>query len=271
MKIIDKESNCINEKMKMKKSNIKKIIVIMLAIVLAAGMMNMVFAETAKPSVNFTSSGAIFNKESKLLRFNLMITCPASEEIEVMYSIDNGKAKKLGDYQSKYENIIAHVYLDDAEINGSVISIYAVDTNGNKSDKISTEFQIASSPGITIADGAVPLSVKEGTWSLINLFLAALSIAMLAISLMIFVENRVISGFKKSHKINSIFIAMITLVMAAGNVIVLLTTQNLKHEMVMVDNMTIVMLIVTILSVISTMTLAVRAFGVNNEKKMIRE
>jgi len=244
--------------------------IMVLALILVTGTMSMVFADTTKPVINFSSSGAIYNKESKLLRFNFILNHPNSEDVTVMYAIDDEKAKKLGKYENKYDSVIAHVYLEGSEIDGSVIYIYAVDSDGNKSEKVSTEFQIASSPGITITDEAVPLSVKEGTWSLINLFLAALSVAMFAISVMIYLDNRSIVGFVKGGKINSIFITIITVLMAGGNVGILLVTQNLKHEMVMVDNMTISMLIITVLSVITTMTLAVRAFGVNSERNMIK-
>lgn len=252
----------------MKNSN--RILALMLMIVLVLGTMSAVFAGESNPTINFTSSGVNYNKENKLLRFNLKWSHPQSQAIDVMYSIDGSKAQKLGSYDDQDDQVIAHIYLDDNESTGSILEIYAVDNDGNESDKISSEFQIASSPGITIVDDQVPLSVPEGTWSLINLFLAALSVAMVAVSAMLYIENRVIENFRNIGKIKSVFITLMTIAFTVANIIILLATQNLKHQMVMFDNMTVAMLIIAIMSIGTTILLAVRAFSVQYEKDMIK-
>ena len=248
----------------------KRILILILAFMLVFGTMSVVFADAAKPTLNFTSSGVTYSKESKLLRFNLNWTCSDDNGISIIYSIDDGKTKKLGEYNDQNQQIIAHIYLEDDDASGSELSLYAVDTSGNESEIITSQFRSASSTGITIEDGSVPLSTSEGTWSLINLFLTALTVAMAAISLMLFLENRSVKKFKNAGKIKSIFIMLLTIFFSAGNVVLLLTTQNLKHQMVMFDNMTITMLLITVLSVVTTMALAVRAFGVQTDKDFIK-
>ncbi len=255
----------------MKTNRIKKrIFVFALAIVLVLGAMSTVFADNTVPAVSFTSSGVNYNKENNLLRFNLRWSHPNGDAITVMYSIDNSETKKLGEYDDQKDQVIAHVYLEGEEMKGSVLTIFAVDSDGNESEPISSEFQIATSSGITIEESEVPLSVSEGTWSLINLFLAALSVAMMAVTLMLFFENRKITGFRKSGKVNSVIVMLGTLLLTGANVTLLLTTQNLKHQMVMFDNMTIAMLLITVLCVSTTMILAVRAFGVQSNKEVAR-
>lgn len=248
----------------------KRIFIMVLAFILVFGMLSAVFADVAKPTLEFTSSGVTYNKETKLLRFNLKWASSDSDGISIMYTIDSSEPKKLGEYLDPNQQIIAHVYLEGEEASGSILGLYAVDSNGTESEKITSEFQISSSPGITIEDEAVPLSSGEGTWSLINLFLAALSVAMAAISLMLFFENRNIKRFKNIGKIKSVFFMLLTLAFAGGNIVLLLTTQNLQHQMVMFDNMTITMLLISILSVVTTMVLAVRAFGVQSDKDVIK-
>lgn len=247
----------------------RKIFVLVLAVIMVLGTMSTVFAEQSNPTINFTSSGVTFNKEAKLVRFNLVWNDPQGDAIDVMYSIDGSDAIKLGTYENQDDQIIAHIYLEEDEINSSLLEVYAVDEDGNVSDAISSEFQIASSSGITITDGEVPLSVEEGTWSLINLFLAALSVAMVAVSIMLYVENKSIDSFRKAGKVKSIFIALFTIAFAGGNIGILLGTQDLKHQVVMIDNMTVAMLIITVLSIVTTMILAARAFGVQSETKII--
>lgn len=248
----------------------KRIFIIVLAVILAIGMMSVVFADAAKPSIDFTNSGVTYNKETKLLRFNLEWESSDDDGIIIMYSIDNSDPKKLGEYNDPNQQIIAHIYLEGEDASGSLLSLYAVDPNGNESKKITSEFRIDSSPGVTIEDGAVPLSSSEGTWSLINLFLTALSVAMAAISLMLFFENRNIKRFKKGGRVKSILFMLLTLIFAGGDIALLLTTQNLKHEMVMFDNMTITMLLIAILSVVTTMVLAVRAFGAQSDRDAVK-
>lgn len=245
----------------------KRILVVMLIIVLAFGAMSTVLAEKSKPEINFTSSGVTFNKEAKLLRFNLKWSHPEKKAINVMYSIDNNEAKKLGTYKNQDDQIIAHIYLEAEELSGGILSIYAEDGSGNKSAVISSEFQITSTHGIRIDDEPVPLSAGEGTWSLINLFLAALSVAMVAVSIMLFIENRSIENFRHSGKVRSLLLLFLTLALAGGNITVLITTQNLKHQMVMFDDMTIAMLVVTVLSIVTTMILTARAYHVQSERK----
>jgi len=253
----------------MKTNKIKnRVLTLMMIMILVFGTMTIVLADGATPTVNFTSSGVTFNKEANLLRFNLKWSHPNGQGIKVMYFIDNGEEKTLGEYENQDDQVIAHIYLNGKDVKGSVLNLYAVDKSGNKSENVSSEFQIASSSGITIEDGVVPLSVGEGTWAIVNLFLAALSVAMVAVSLMLYIENRMLLGFKHSGRVRSVAIAIITLVMAIGNAGIFLTTQNLKHQMVMVDDVTIAMLIVTVFSIVTTMILAVRAFKVQSEKDM---
>lgn len=247
-----------------------RVLTLIIIMVLILGTMTVTFAEEIKPTLNFTGSGVTFNKEANLLRFNLKWSHPKNDDsIDIIYYIDNGKEKPLGTYANQNDQIIAHIYLEDEDVNGSILNLYAVDNAGNKSDKVSSEFQISSSPGITIEDGVVPLSAGEGTWSLVNLFLAALSVAMVAVSLMLFIENRAIKGFKSMGRVKSIFVMILTLIMASSDIGIFLATQNLKHQMVMVDDMTVAMLIITVLCIITTMILAARAFRFQTEKDLL--
>lgn len=249
----------------------RKIFVLALALIMVMSMASTVFAEATNPTISFTSSSVIYNKEAKLLRFNLVWSDPQGDAIDVMYSLDDSKAKVLGTYDNQDDQIIAHIYLEEDEVNTSVLKIYAVDTDGNTSEPITSEFQLASSSGITISDGEVPLSVSEGTWSLVNLFLAALSVAMVAVSLMLFIENKSIESFRDGGKVKSVIVAVLTIIFSAGNIAILLTTQDLKHQVVMIDNMTVAMLIITVLSIVSTMILAARAFGAQSEKELMQD
>lgn len=232
---------------------------------------NDVIAEKSKPVLNFTNSGVTFNKESKLLRFNLKWSHPEADNIKVMYSIDDNEYKELGVYKNQNDQVIAHIYLTGTDGSGTTLNLYAEDSNGKTSDIIASEFSIASSPGITIEDNKVPLSMGEGTWSIINLFFAALSIAMLAVSVMLYFEYKGIKEFHRKGKMKSLLILLITFVTAAGNVFILLSTQSLKHRMVMIDNMTVSMMIITILGIISTMMLAVRAYQLKSDKDTVNQ
>lgn len=251
------------------KSRQRRLLIAILAMVMVLGTISTVFADGSNPSISFTSSGVSFNKETKLLRFNLVWNDPQQDEIEVMYSLDGKDEKKLGEYTNQDDQVIAHIYLEDDEMDCSSLELYAIDEDGNESEKISSEFQLTDASGVTISDSEVPLSVKEGTWSLINLFLTALSVAMVAVSVMLYVENKSIDSFKNAGKVKSIMISLMTVILSASNVAILIFTQDLKHQVVMADNMTVLMLVLTVLSIITTMILAARAFGVQSEKEYV--
>ena len=256
----------------MNKVNTKnRVLTLMITIILVVGAMSSVFADGANPSINFSSSGVTYNEETNLLRFNLKWTHPDNDSITVKYNIDGGKTKKLGEYQNQSDQVIAHIYLEGEDVGGSHLTLYAVDSKGNRSEEISSEFQVGAAQGVTIKDEAVPLSSGEGTWALINLFLAALSVAMVAVSVMLFVENKKSNDFKSMGKIKSAVIVTLTIIGSGANILILLLTQNLKHQMVMYDNMTITMLVITILCIFTTMVLANRAYTAQESKYAVRE